>query len=128
MTARVLKGWALGLALLPGMALGQTVLSQDPGLGAGSLGGPSTFRWTDEGERHLPAARALRCKPWGPVLRLHWTETGGPPVGLPPARQGFGTRMLSAMVQRLDGTIEESDNAPGLRFTVTAPIGVPGDA
>ncbi len=43
-------------------------------------------------------------------------------------RQGFGTRMLSAMVQRLDGTIEESDNAPGLRFTVTAPIGVPGDA
>ena len=48
MTTRVLKGWALGLALLPGMALGQTVLSQDPGLGAGSLGGPSTFRWTDE--------------------------------------------------------------------------------
>lgn len=31
----------------------------------------ATFRWTDEGERHLPAARALRCKPWGPVLRLH---------------------------------------------------------
>ena len=59
MTTRVLKGWALGLALLPGMALGQTVLSQDPGLGAGSLGGPSTFRWTDE------AALAPTANPLG---------------------------------------------------------------
>ncbi len=43
-------------------------------------------------------------------------------------RQGFGTRMLTAMVQRLGGTIEESDNSPGLRFTVTAPADVPGEA
>ncbi|MEP9402142.1 histidine kinase dimerization/phosphoacceptor domain -containing protein [Sphingomonas silueang] len=43
-------------------------------------------------------------------------------------RKGFGTRMLTAMVQRLDGTIEESDNAPGLRITVSAPVGVPDDA
>ncbi len=43
-------------------------------------------------------------------------------------RTGFGTRMLGAMVQRLDGTIEESDNAPGLRFTISAPVGVPEDA
>jgi len=42
-------------------------------------------------------------------------------------RTGFGTRMLGAMVKRLDGTIEESDNAPGLRFTVSAPIAAPGD-
>ena len=40
-------------------------------------------------------------------------------------RTGFGTRMLGAMVKRLDGTIEESDNAPGLRFTVSAPIATP---
>jgi light-regulated signal transduction histidine kinase (bacteriophytochrome) len=39
-------------------------------------------------------------------------------------RTGFGTRMLTAMVKRLDGTIEESDNAPGLRFTISAPVGV----
>lgn len=36
-----------------------------------------TFRWTDEGERHLPAARALRCKPWGRVLRLHGPDHVG---------------------------------------------------
>ncbi|MGN5373905.1 histidine kinase dimerization/phosphoacceptor domain -containing protein [Sphingomonas hankookensis] len=42
-------------------------------------------------------------------------------------RTGFGTRMLTAMVKRLDGTIEESDNAPGLRFTVLAPIAMPAD-
>lgn len=42
-------------------------------------------------------------------------------------RTGFGTRMLGAMVKRLDGTIEESDNAPGLRFTVSAPIATPED-
>lgn len=28
------------------------------------------FRWTDDGERHLPAAASLRCLPWGPVLRV----------------------------------------------------------
>ena len=42
-------------------------------------------------------------------------------------RTGFGTRMLGAMVKRLDGTIEESDNAPGLRFTVSAPIATPDE-
>ncbi|MBD8618466.1 GAF domain-containing protein [Sphingomonas sp. CFBP 13728] len=35
---------------------------------------------------------------------------------------GFGSRMLSSMVKRLAGTIEETDNDPGLRVTVTAPI------
>lgn len=28
------------------------------------------FRWTDEGETHLPASRSLRSKPWGPVVRF----------------------------------------------------------
>lgn len=38
------------------------------------------------------------------------------------ARQGFGTRMINAMVASLDGTFEQIDNAPGLRAIVTAPI------
>lgn len=38
------------------------------------------------------------------------------------AGTGFGSRMLSSMVKRLAGTIEEADNDPGLRVTVTAPI------
>jgi chemotaxis family two-component system sensor kinase Cph1 len=37
--------------------------------------------------------------------------------------QGFGSRMLKSMVTRLSGTMEEADNAPGLRVTVSAPIG-----
>jgi len=36
---------------------------------------------------------------------------------------GFGSRMMSAMVQRLDGAMEFADNAPGLRVILTAPIG-----
>jgi chemotaxis family two-component system sensor kinase Cph1 len=35
---------------------------------------------------------------------------------------GFGTRMLNSMVGRLSGTLEETDNDPGLRVTITAPI------
>lgn len=38
------------------------------------------------------------------------------------ARQGFGTRMMTAMVQSLAGTIERFDNKPGLRVIVTAPV------
>ncbi|MBE7217934.1 MAG: GAF domain-containing protein [Caulobacteraceae bacterium] len=41
------------------------------------------------------------------------------------ARQGFGTRMLTAMVERLGGSLEEADNKPGLRVFVTAPIQKP---
>lgn len=37
-------------------------------------------------------------------------------------RQGFGSRMLSAMVKRLSGTIEDDDNRPGLRVIFSAPI------
>jgi chemotaxis family two-component system sensor kinase Cph1 len=35
---------------------------------------------------------------------------------------GFGSRMLTSMVARLSGTIEEADNDPGLRVTIGAPI------
>lgn len=55
-------------------------------------------------------------------FRLTVADRGRGRVG---NRTGFGTRMLSAMVKRLDGTIEENDNAPGLRFTVSAPIAGP---
>ncbi len=39
--------------------------------------------------------------------------------------QGFGSRMLTAMVKRLAGTIDERDNTPGLLVTVTAPVEQP---
>jgi two-component sensor histidine kinase len=40
----------------------------------------------------------------------------------PKIGQGFGTRMIKAMVARLAGTIEYSDNQPGLRVLFTAPV------
>lgn len=36
--------------------------------------------------------------------------------------EGFGSRMMSAMVQRLSGVIEYGDNHPGLRAIMTVPI------
>ncbi|WP_237237712.1 ATP-binding protein [Sphingomonas melonis] len=36
--------------------------------------------------------------------------------------QGFGSRMMVAMVQRLSGTLDYHDNMPGLRAIMTAPI------
>ncbi len=38
------------------------------------------------------------------------------------ARSGFGSRMLAAMVERLGGTLQETDNNPGLRIILAAPI------
>lgn len=35
---------------------------------------------------------------------------------------GFGSRMMTAMVARLDGAIDYDDNRPGLRAILTAPI------
>lgn len=43
-------------------------------------------------------------------------------AGKTEARTGFGTRMLNAMVDRLDGTLEEQPGRPGLRVVLTAPI------
>jgi chemotaxis family two-component system sensor kinase Cph1 len=37
-------------------------------------------------------------------------------------RKGFGTRMLDSMVKRLNGTLEVSDNMPGVRTVLMAPI------
>ena len=37
-------------------------------------------------------------------------------------RQGFGTRMMRALVAQLSGALEYGDNGPGLRAVLTAPI------
>ncbi|MFG1243365.1 histidine kinase dimerization/phosphoacceptor domain -containing protein [Xanthobacter sp. V7C-4] len=54
-------------------------------------------------------------------FRLVVADRGAGKTG---ARQGFGTVILNAMVQSLNGTLEDLDNAPGLRTVVTAPIGI----
>jgi two-component sensor histidine kinase len=37
-------------------------------------------------------------------------------------RQGFGTRMMTAMVNQLGGTLDYNDNKPGLRAVLTAQV------
>jgi two-component sensor histidine kinase len=52
-------------------------------------------------------------------LRLIVADEGRGKTG---TNTGFGSRMMGAMVQRLDGEIEQVDNRPGLRAILTAPI------
>ncbi|KQM13335.1 histidine kinase dimerization/phosphoacceptor domain -containing protein [Novosphingobium sp. Leaf2] len=56
-------------------------------------------------------------------FRLIVSDRGGGRSG---TRRGFGSRMLDAMVKSLSGTMEDSDNLPGLRVILSAPIGTPG--
>ena len=53
-------------------------------------------------------------------FRLIVADRGaGKPSG---GRKGFGTRMVAAMVDGLQGVLEELPNQPGLRVILTAPI------
>jgi two-component sensor histidine kinase len=54
-------------------------------------------------------------------LVLRWNETGGPPVK-PPTRQGYGTRVMEAMVRhQLNGEMRFDWRAKGLACEITLP-------
>ena len=48
------------------------------------------------------------------AVDLHWQEDGGPPVS-PPARQGFGSRLLAGSAQQLDAQFEIDYASRGVR-------------
>ncbi len=53
---------------------------------------------------------------------LTWTETGGPPVA-PPARRGFGTRLIERMLaDDLDGEVKLDFQPEGLVCRIDAPL------
>jgi two-component sensor histidine kinase len=55
-------------------------------------------------------------------LRLHWRELGGPPVE-PPARRGFGSRLIDfAAAQELGGAAEQTFARDGLTLTIEIPL------
>lgn len=55
-------------------------------------------------------------------LQLLWREAGGPPV-VPPARRGFGSRMLEqGLATEIDGSVRLEFAADGLRCHIDAPI------
>ncbi|WP_216839291.1 histidine kinase dimerization/phosphoacceptor domain -containing protein [Caulobacter sp. S45] len=66
-----------------------------------------------------PGPISITLEQHGSRFRLIVADNGQGKSG---TRQGFGSRMLAAMVQQLSGTFEEASNAPGLRVAVTAPI------
>ena len=57
------------------------------------------------------------------MLRLRWTETGGPPVLAAPVRRSFGSRVIEATVRgQLGGTVERRWERTGLVIEVAVPL------
>jgi putative addiction module CopG family antidote len=57
------------------------------------------------------------------VLRLDWTETGGPPVADRPPRRGFGSRVLDATLRgQLGGSVKLDWRQAGLACAVSVPL------
>lgn len=58
----------------------------------------------------------------GPLLRLSWTETGGPPVRNS-GHKGFGTKLIeSGLSFELDGSVSLAFEPDGLRCTIEIPL------
>ena len=62
---------------------------------------------------------SIALEPYRNRLRLIVADQGRGKTG---TRKGFGSRMLDALVQQISGVLDESDNHPGLRMILTAPI------
>jgi PAS domain S-box-containing protein len=57
------------------------------------------------------------------LLCLRWAEVGGPPVLGPPARSGFGTRVIQAtLCAQLGGRVNRSWEAKGLVCEIELPL------
>ena len=56
------------------------------------------------------------------LLYLRWVETGGPRIGQPPERRGFGSRVVEAAIRdQLDGQLERQWLPDGVALHVTLP-------
>jgi PAS domain S-box-containing protein len=53
---------------------------------------------------------------------LTWTESDGPPIRSPVARQGFGAVLVDATIASLAGTIERTWDEMGLRIRIAFPF------
>jgi PAS domain S-box-containing protein len=54
-------------------------------------------------------------------LLLRWTETGGPP-SKPPAHKGFGTRVMSGIIEQLKGDVQFDWRSEGLACQISVPM------
>lgn len=57
-----------------------------------------------------------------PAVRFHWSEMGGPKV-TPPARRGFGSRVIEDTVRvEIRGTAQLDFHPDGVRYEIVAPV------
>jgi PAS domain S-box-containing protein len=59
--------------------------------------------------------------PSKPVLRLHWMESGGPPV-IAPERRSFGTLLIAKSLHGVGGTAELRFDSRGLCCDINLPL------
>ncbi|GAA0600710.1 HWE histidine kinase domain-containing protein [Craurococcus roseus] len=60
----------------------------------------------------------------GGVLGLRWVESGGPPPKGPPAKRGFGSRVLEGTLRgQLGGAVSMEWNGDGLACEIEVPLG-----
>jgi PAS domain S-box-containing protein len=72
---------------------------------------------------HVTLAWAVSDAPVGRRLEMSWRETGGPSVS-PPARTGFGTRLIErGLAGGLKAQVKLDYRPEGLVFTLSAPLG-----
>jgi two-component sensor histidine kinase len=81
---------------------------------------------TKHGALSVPGGRIVLTwevdRPAG-LLRLRWAERGGPTIGTPPARRGFGSRVLEAtMRDQLGGAVERRWEPAGLVCEISLPL------
>lgn len=64
----------------------------------------------------------IAAEPEGDRLVIGWVERDGPPVAAPPARKGFGSQVMDAMIRRqLGGTVRFEWLPEGLRCELAVP-------
>jgi PAS domain S-box-containing protein len=57
------------------------------------------------------------------MLRIEWSERGGPPIAAPPTRQGFGSRLLERGVRaELEGKVTLDFTPEGLDAAIEIPL------
>lgn len=71
-----------------------------------------------------PGPLHIRLDQFRDTMRLVVSDRGRGPSGQTQGT-GFGSRMLASLVQTLNGTLEQEDNMPGLKVSLTAPVMAP---
>ena len=67
------------------------------------------------GKVRVQASRALHCR-----VVLRWTEADGPPAS-PPARRGFGIRVMESMIWQMNGDMRFDWRVEGLACEIAIP-------